>query len=342
MTQFYLITAPVLLLMLALGAQASEAKPEDLSDAPERKETQVEYEARVQSTLRSLTEAQAAGNQVRSFTFKVVDQMGMPVEGALIGGFAKRFLRVMLPSGKMFDGIDIRAVTDEKGMVKTKPTEGAIFELSIYERELPPGYDADTTESITIEGGKPSDYDLRKNAIKPRQAPGIDWIFYVHRFVGPRALLKKSADIELANLDGNVYPWTVLHPLYAHPVWIKEIEGPVDEVVSPIADFRVRYWRDRKAELTVPGGETPLMNGTLPRLINDEASWWFEITCVRGGLCFAGKRLVAEAGIAEVMAPESGYQDRVSWESNEGSDKLSQAKKLGQAQTVVSHCHPTG
>lgn len=291
---------------------------------PDQEETQAEYQARVQTTLRSLTEKQAAGNRVRSFSIKVVDQNGQPVQGALIGGFAKRFLRIMLPSGKLFDGIDIRAVTDAQGRAQTPPTEGAVFELSIYGHELPKEFDAETSEGVTFEGGTPSEFDLRPVAGKPRQAPGIDWIFYVHRFIGPRPLVSGGAELDIPSFEGSNFSWTVLHPLYADPEGTKELSGPVEEVVGPIADFRIRFWRDPQAEMSLEHPrKNPLRNGTLPRLINDDVSWWYEITCVRGGLQPYCRQTDPALSAQNVMAPETGYRDRVVVESKDGSTKLS-------------------
>ena len=283
-------------------------------------ETPAEYQKRVQTSIRTVTEAQASLNQIRAFTIKVIDQDGRPVAGIRINGYSKKYLRVILPTGKMFDSEDIDAVTDQQGVARTKPLEGGAFHLTLNENKLPEKYDG--RDSVDFVGANPDLTGRADKTDRSRLVPGIDWIFYIHRFIGPKPLVKYSSSTNVLPTDATEFPWAVIHPIYSFDRWAKSKEREVE----PFADFRIRFWRNPQAPWTTEDPNTiTMMNGKESRLVNALEPWWVELEVVRGGLQLVDPP--AAPPELTTTAPAAGYADHVVFASDGSESMEEQARQ---------------
>jgi len=302
-------TAVLLMMIVLIGSASGEVSEEEMAPSIKQgQETQEEYDKRVQDSIRSLMDAQAKLNHVRGFTIKVIDQDGRPVPGVKVQGYSKKFLRIVHPTGRIFDSEDFEAVTDPQGIARTKRVEGGAFHITLNENELPKNYDG--KDSIDFVGVNPDLTGRADRTDRSRLIPGVDWIFNIHRFTGPNPLLERSGSTVSLRPEGNVLYWSLLHPLFAHEVWVKEIKEKANTTIPPMADFKIRFWRNPKSPWT---NEDPnaitMMNGKDSRLINVEEPWWVELEVVRGGL----QPVEPPAAPPELTttAPATSYMNRV-------------------------------
>ena len=306
---------------VSMRISAAESPGEKSEHQIEQSEVEQDAAQRriIEGRLRELGQAQAGTNRERSFTIKVVDQFNVPVVGVEIGGFFKTFKAQILPTGKMFDSTDIKAMTDVNGIAHIGPLNGGEFWIGIAPAKVPGAYDGD--DSIIFRGNEPPFNDDRDRDPK-RHAPGVDWVFILHKMEGPRPLLEQtSATVPLHDHNGDsAMPWTVWHRVYAHDVYVKgrELEA------EPFADFKVRFWRDSSLPVTVENSRGFKMpSGEVRREVNNLASWWFEIEVVRGGLQSADVLPSDSKPMRSSTAPKSGYVDRVSWQGGADGERLS-------------------
>ena len=297
---------------------AEQGNEGELND-PHARLTEAEEQERVRARLAELTKAQAALNRERSFTVQVRDEAGQPVPGIEIFLSARRYLTVIRPSGKMMDAEPFRIKTDQRGLVKTPLVVAARFAMSVAINDSSPGYDTMKgfasveflSDGSLLGDREQLDEQLSGDPAAPprlRRAPGIDWIFYVHKFIGPHPLVETKASIDQIPIDGTPRHWPLLHPILNY----NRFSRGKDAACVPVADLRIRTWRDQSLPATIPDPEGGLRrDGTPSRFVNMDVPWWAELEAIHGGL-----RLLSEpCNVADprttASAPADGYADRV-------------------------------
>ena len=301
---------------------ASDVDPIEKEQDSPHTETEAGNQQRITERLSELTAAQAGLNRERSFTVQVLDEDGKPAQGVELLLTAQKYLRTILPGGKMAESTMVRIKTDQAGLVKTPVVNAARFHLtvsidnsvSIYDDSrffgsvefLSDGSIFGGYEKLGIEPGVPP---------RQRRAPGIDWILYVHKFIGPHPLVEGTANSYSIPVDGTTRPWPLLHPIWSSS--IHAVDNP--EARLSTSDIRVRVWRDPAVPATTPiiaPENMPFMaknpDGSQRYQVNPDADWWIELEAVHGGVqTLLVTQDVNNKVLDRTTAPHDGYADRV-------------------------------
>ena len=304
---------------LVVPAHAAEQDDPGEQGQPQARLTEAEDQERVRARLAELTKAQAALNRERSFTVQVRDEAGQPVPGIQVFTSALRYLAIMRPSGKMLDSESFRIRTDQNGLVTTPRINAARFEISVSINDSAKGYDTMRgfasveflSDGSLLGNHEKLDEELSGDPTappRPRRAPGIDWIFYIHKFIGPHPLVETKASIDQVPIDGTPWHWPLLHPILHY----NRFSRGKNTECEPVADLRVRTWRDPSLPAMHPDTKgRKNRDGTPWQNLNTAVPWWIELEAIHGGL-----RLIPDAGDnadprKTTTAPVDGYADRV-------------------------------
>jgi hypothetical protein len=287
-----------------IGVLGAEENPPSPDEERER--------ARFLASAEEVSRQWVKSNQERTVRFRVVDMAGNPIPDIGITVTAKRYRAVTLIQGKYFDVINKTIHTGADGTAVFGPEVAGDLYTSISADRLPSGFDVDQLEVYVLP-------DDNKHVLNrgPRTAPGIDFLFYLHRYRGPHPLWESSGKMHHMPLDGTPVDWCLTNPYNPErDARVPVAQGP--DATQP--DFSVRYWRDPAKPVVVPakpdfdGSVQTFRDGTPYVYFNNDAVHWFEVTALVGGLRAVDPPDADPARVGE--APVDGYQQRVHWTFN--------------------------
>jgi hypothetical protein len=277
----------VLIAMIAaLVAAADAPAPQVAQDAIARHEAEVA----------AANGRYPRGERTGTLVFPVVDQAGRPVTGIPLPVTITRIDR-NVPAAQVRPGdtpeetVQAAPVTDDQGVARVSVPRFLLVTAGFT--APPPGF--------LVTDGDDASWSEYSDGV-PFGGPADQHAFTLYRMTGPEPLVRWTTSL-LHPADGGELGLDLF--ARPHPAAPGEAVAAVD---ADHADLLVRVWRDPAAPLREPG---PRMH-EIP--LTPAASWWVELTCLRGGLTPCHDAL-------PFHAPEAGYVRTLRWAMDRPADR---------------------